>query len=211
MDLTGISIILSVIALTISLLSLWYGHMAPYKLKACFDSPTFSIYTITPKMSGGSSTWWIPSIDVGFTFQNLGKKVGEIKDIRLRAILKTNQFEKKYVFYAKWIVDYVSFNKHHINRFSWIENSIQRDWYPLILMGNEQKSVHIIFEGGRLDRRMKGNMRFSLEIYSSENNEWIQLNKYQHLLTSDQFSENSTHTFSDKQQKHIRKDGCFWI
>lgn len=203
MDIYLIPITISSLALFLSLISLWKSHLAPFKLKVCFTEPRLSLYKITPKMSGGKKTWWIPSIDIGFTFQNLGKKIGEVKDIRMLGTLKSKNLEKKYTFYPKWIVNYPKFLKYQAERFEWIYEAIQSDWCPLILTGDDQKSVHIILEGGSWSGKLIGKMNFKLEIFSSEENQWITYNNYEQILTKDMYEVKDTHIlYCDKIEKN---------
>jgi hypothetical protein len=73
MEFQFVSIAVSMLALTVSLVSLWKSTLAPFKLKLNYGPLRFALYKIMPRMSGGKATWWIPSIDMGFTFHNLGK------------------------------------------------------------------------------------------------------------------------------------------
>ena len=131
MDIQFILIAISILALILSLISLWKSSLTPFKLKARYSSPTFSLYKITPNESGGRKTWWIPSIDMGFTFHNLGKCSGEVTDVRIVGNLKSLNHERKCDFYAKWIVDFPKFEQKRFNRFEWLDSSLNRNWYPL--------------------------------------------------------------------------------
>lgn len=155
-------------------------------------------------MSGGKKTWWIPSIDMGFTFYNLGKCSGEVSDIRIIGNLKSRNDEKKYGFYAKWIVAYPKFEPIRQNRFEWIESSVIRDWYPLILTGDEQKSLHIIFEGWRWDEKYTGDLSLSLQVFSSEKEKWIEYDKYSLIITKDMYEKGETHTLQNPKLQEIR-------
>jgi hypothetical protein len=210
MEIQWITIGISILALIFSLTSLWKNYLAPFKLKVCHDSPTFSLYKITPKISGGRKTWWIPSIDMGFTVHNLGCKSGEVTDIRLLTKLKSKNYEKKYTFYAKWIVNFVKFKKKETSRFEWIHDSIEREWYPLILAGNEQKSIHIVFEGGRWDKKFIGTLSLCLQIFSSQKKKWIECNRYNHFINEDMNEKNEKYTLSDNKLEKIRKINDNW-
>lgn len=205
MDSQWVIIGISTLALIFSLISLWKSYLAPFKLKLAHDTPTFVLYEITPKISGGEKTWWIPSIDIGFTFHNLGRNSGEVTDIRLLTKLKSKDSEKKYLFFAKWIVDYAKFQKDRTYRFKWIENSVQRDWYPLILAGNEQKSLHIIFEGDRWDEKLTGTLILCLEIFSSGEKKWVECDRYYHKITEDTYKARAAYTLFDSKLAEIRK------
>lgn len=192
-------VIVSILALAVSLLSLWKSTLSPFKLKVSYDSPTFTLYKISPEMSGRKKTWWVPSIDMDFTFYNLGKRGGEVTDIRLEGKLRSKEAERRFVFYAKWIVSFKKFQQNRDERLKWVESSIERDWYPLILTGDEQKTFHVIFEGFRWDRKYTGNLDLSLQIFSSKKDEWMEYEKFEHSITENMYNATSPIRLSSKK------------
>jgi len=192
-----ISIIISIIALIISLYSLYIHSLKPFKLKFFYNSPTFSLYKIPPSISGNDSgkTWWIPSFDIGMSFYNLGSRSGEILDVRIKAELKL--FDKtetiyKYCFYPKWIVDYAKFQKDNFERFIWLETSVIREWYPILLKGNSENHIHLILENTRWEEITEGEMSYCLEVITSEDKKWKECSKYNILVTRDIYETGST-------------------
>ena len=97
------ALIISAAALTVSLLSLWYNNLSPFKLMITHDTPTFTIYYITPQISGDTAgkAWWIPSFDVGFSFHNAGKISGQVLDLRIVAELKKLTFHYEIYFLSE--------------------------------------------------------------------------------------------------------------
>jgi hypothetical protein len=191
-------------ALAVSLFSLWKITLAPFKLKVAYNSPTFTIYKMTPEVSGGQKPWWIPSVDMSFTFYNTGKRPGEVTDIRLMGKLKTLDAERTFIFYAKWIVDFQKFQQNRGDRVALIESAIERDWYPLILAGNAQESLHILLEGWRWDKKFTGTLKLILQVFSSEKNVWVTYEEYQHLITEHMYDETSTYTLWNKRFEKTR-------
>ena len=205
MDIPLISVVLSISALIVSLVSLWKTSLTPFKVKVCYSDLTFCLYKITPKMSGGKKIWWIPSIDIGFSFHNLGKSSGEVTDIRVVGNLKSKDGERKCIFYAKWIVDYGKFRQNRADRFEWISSAIDRKWFPLILAGDEQKSLYIIFEGGRWDKKYTGELSLSLEVFSSEKERWVECDKYELLITDGMYEEFHSYSLENVKLEKIRE------
>ena len=71
------SLIFSTIALVATIITLWKNFLKPFKLKITNTNPCLTIYKITPDISGrDGDIWWIPSVDIGISFYNLGKKMG---------------------------------------------------------------------------------------------------------------------------------------
>jgi len=200
-------ILISITALLISLISLWKSYLAPFKLKVCHDRPTFALYKITPAISGSKSTWWIPSIDMGFTFHNSGRKSGEITDIRMLIEINDKKSKKNYTFYAIFVVDFSKFQQDRAERMKWIHSAVIRDWYPLILIGGEQKSLHLILEsqGHSWYNKIEGELNLCLEIYSSQKEKWIEYSRYNHIITKEMFEEKSVYSLTDTKLAEIRK------
>ena len=209
MEIEDVALILSGIALTVSILSLWVNNLAAFSLRVTHDAPTLSLYKITPDVSGSEDgkTWWIPSFDVGFSFLNAGRRPGQVLDIRIVADFEGHRSKKRYVFYPKWIVDYAAFQRKRTARFEWIHDAVLRDWYALTLGGQQDAHTHLILEGGRWDDRFQGRMICSLQVVSSEKRGWAELAEYEWLITEDMFDEKSTHTASDKNVEALRKFG----
>ena len=190
-------------ALAVSLFSLWKITLAAFKLKVSYSSPTFSLYKMKPEVSGGQKPWWIPSIDMTFTFHNTGKRSGEVTDLRLVGLLKTPDAEKTFVFYAKWVVDFQRFQQKRGDRLGLME-SIERDWYPLLLSRDTQKSLHIILEGWRWDKTYTGSLSLKLQIFSSEKDAWVDYEEYTHVITDHMYGATSTYTLSNKRFEKTR-------
>lgn len=177
-----IAIPISMGAFLISFVSLWKTHLAPFKLEMTYGRPTFTIYKKTLENSGTEqkTTYWIPSFDVGVSFHNTGQKTGQVLCLKIIAEPRNNS--KKFVFGSKWIVNYNSLQKHSLDRQKWSKNVIDREWYPLILSGNETKHVHVVFEMMQPKwwdkKEIIGSMDFSIKVLSSETKKWKEGKRY---------------------------------
>lgn len=202
-----ITLIISSTALIISVLSVWINYLKPFKLKVFNDTPTFSLYKITPQISGSKKgeTWWIPSFDIGFSFNNLGKQSGIIHDIRLICIQNERQTKKEFQFYPKWIIDYSKFHKLNTDRLTWIDEAVIKDWFSTILPANTSIDFHIVLEGDRWENKFSGIFQVALEIYTSKTNKWVRLSEYDWHVDEDMFEEKSTYTLYDKETNDRRK------
>jgi len=202
-----IALIISGVALLVSFIALWINSLSPFKLKILHDSPTFTLYKITPSISGPKEgkTWWIPSFDVGISFQNVGRISGEILDARIVAEFKAHRSNRKYVFYPKWIVDYSAFQKDRAERFQWLKKAVIRDWYPIVLKGQSDVNLHLILESNRWDQNENGKMSYCLEVISSKKKKWIEYGRYSLSITEDMFDDKSCYTSFDNKIEELRK------
>lgn len=207
MTTAGLALIVSGFALLTSLVSLWLNSLKPFELKLSHDTPTFRLYKITPQISGDKErkSWWIPSFDIGLSFYNLGKKPGEVLDIRIIGDLASHRTHRKFVFYPKWIVDYAEFNQSRGERFEWLKTAILREWYPSTLGANDQKDLHAILESDRWDHKESGEMTLTLQIVSSSDMQWQTCAEYKLLITEDMFDDRSSYTPYDEKIERLRK------
>lgn len=197
-------VITSALAFAVSILSLWKSTLSPFKLTVSYNSPTFTIYRISPEISSGAQTWWVPSIDMGITFYNHGKRRGEITDIRFVGTLTSQDKNRQFVFYAKWVVSFPTFQRQRSNRLKWANSSIERDWYPLMLTGDTQLPLHIIFEGFRWDQRYTGSLTLSLQLFSSDKEKWTNYETFKHILTDDMYDASSTRSLWNQKLAKTR-------
>lgn len=183
-------LLISLTSLAISLYTLWKIHLSPFKLLISFGEPTLKTYKITPKTSGGKSIWFIPSIHIPFTFINTGAKPGKVINLRIiftkisKGINKTNKYEE--IFEPRWCVNYGDYNKNRHDRFIWLKDSIENEWYPFFVQPKEPLTKHFILESSRWDEFPTGNFQIKLEILSDESNKWKELERYE--FTIDKFT-----------------------
>jgi hypothetical protein len=168
-----VPIVVSIFALAISLFSLWRTFLAPFNLNITIGSPTFRLYEIEPETSGVDKIWWIPSVDIPVSFVNSGAKPGKIFDARL--IFRSKEVQKltEEFFYPVWIVEYPKFSPCGSDRFRWIKEAIESEWYPLVLLPNQTVAKHLVLESPRWDHLLPGNFEIDFDIYSDYKSKWL--------------------------------------
>lgn len=183
---------ISAISLLISLYVIWKIHLSPFKLLISFGDPLLKTYKITPQVSGGKTIWYIPSIDIPMTFLNTGAKSGKVTDLRLtfsslkKNINSSNHYKE--TFKPRWCVHYEDYNSKRSERFSWLRESVENDWYPFYLLQNSPVAKHIILESFRWDKFPKGSFQIKLEVLSDESKEWRFLEEYEFSLNDSEIS-----------------------
>jgi len=202
-----IPIFISSIALIISILAIILNNLIPFDPQITNSSPEFSIYKITPDMSGDENklTWWIPSFNIGFSMYNLGRRTGKIKDFRIVAEILQDRTTNLLYFYPKWIVDFPKFQQNQTRRFTWISKAVISDWYPVMMFGNKDLKMHLILEGPRWENTFEGIMKLKIEYVSSKKDKWILLDNYELPLSKDMFEDESTYTPFDNSIEKYRK------
>lgn len=172
------SLVISIIAIGISLAALWLSHLSPFNLHTTNSNPRFTLYDESEPNQGA----WIPSFDMRFTFHNTGQRVGKVYDLRIVAT-HLESGDKSYsmsFFNAVWAVD-VEGNANRQDR-SWLYSSIRHDWYPILIRGNDEKSIHVVLE---LDPPVKlwyqgvsGNLHLSLQLRYDGSDGWEEIQSY---------------------------------
>lgn len=184
--------VISIISLIVSVYLLWKIHLSPFKLHISFGDPTLKTYKITPDISGGKTVWHIPSIDIPITFLNTGAKVGRVLNLRMvftskkKGINKTSEYRES--FEPRWCVHYEDYNNKKSERFKWLRESIEQEWYPFYLLQNNPVSKHVILESFRWDQFPTGNFQITLELLSDESKDWRVLAEYKFSLSKSEIS-----------------------
>ncbi len=170
-------LIISSLALVVSIIALWWNHLRPYKLEVIFSKPTFRTYFFDKPKKVKKGEYYasaISSIDMNLVFLNTGSKAGRVKGLRLLLRGRNDVREMS----AKWIVDYKSFNKHKHARFTWLSESIKSDWAPFFVLPRENESRHIVFEGFNIEDISKDDYIVILQIRSGKSDEWEELESW---------------------------------
>jgi hypothetical protein len=197
---------ISILALILSLISLWRSHLAPFKLKVAYDAPHFCIY----KYEIGKDLWWIPSIDLGMTFHNVGSRSGQVLDVR--ALLRLEDKDGRitiYPFYPQWIVDYKKFNSIQRKRFQWLNEAVARKWYPIFLSPKKQVSYHIVLEKMPWEVIREGFLTLELQVFSTQKRNWKTIHNFSVgiPLTKAVYEGSESYGFFDDRIDAIRKKG----
>jgi hypothetical protein len=202
-----VALLISGLALLISILSLYINSLSPFRLRISHDAPTFTIYTITPQISGNTEnqTWWIPSFDLGISFYNSGRVSGEVLDIRIVGEFKSHRSSSKYTFFPKWVVNYPDFKGCRGDRMKWIDKSVIKEWYPLLIKGQSDVVLHLILESDRWDQKQYGEMTFDIEVISSKNRKWENHGSYSMQIIEYMYAIPQSHTVYDKRIEELRK------
>jgi len=205
-----VPILLSVAAFLISIASFWKSYLSPFHVEISNSTPTFSLYKITPKISGNKEgrTWWIPSFDIGFSFHNAGQKPGTVRDIRLKCEFKSESPHREFLFYGDRVVDYSEFEKVRTQRMEWTSTAVLREWYPLILGPKETQHLHLILEMPyrRWDKKIVARFAISLEVLTSANDKWLKLHTYDFSIEDSYYQKESSCTLWDPEFEASRKE-----
>ena len=193
-------LLISVIALLISIISIWMTTISPFRLKISKGSPRFRLYPIKGE---GKIVRWMPSFDFGLSLHNLGSRPGEIKAIRFFGELQDKKSKREFSANPKWIVDYAKFNENP-KRFDWVEKAVlQHNWIPIILRGQSDLSLHLILEpfgiDSSWDRPFSAKLSFHLEVLTSKGIQKV--GNYYFEVDESMFEQDDWHNIRDEDEK----------
>lgn len=200
-----LSITISIIALVASLISLWSTTLSPARFDIVNDPPTFTLYKITPNISGNTegATWWIPSFDLGISIHNLGARAGKVYDLRITASSSDSRNEFLIHFHPVYIVNYSEFKQVHTDRFKWTSTAVIREWYPILLNGKSSQDLHVLFEDMRWDTQWIGDLELKLEV-AYTTSKWVSLKTYSIGIHERMYECPSAHTVYNEELKDLR-------
>jgi len=174
-----IAILVSSIALTVSVITLWKTHFAKFTPILTVGYCSFRIYPI----KNGDEKWFIPSFNIPISITNKGAQPGKVENIRIKVTFPELPIPNHYeIFNAKWIVDG---NKITKERFEWVDNAVIENWMPMIVLARETKTKNIVFENIRWEEPVIQNkMVCTLEIKTDANSNYEQIAKWNYSLTT---------------------------
>ncbi|MGC9611217.1 MAG: hypothetical protein ABSE68_03325 [Minisyncoccia bacterium] len=185
-----ISVLISFLALFISLIALWKADLAPFKPITTTSDISFRVY----RMTEGKEEWYIPSAHIALSVCNSGAKPGKVLDTRLIVQYAYNSSrvkkhkEEKYILEPRWEIDPTKFLFIAHQRFEWISKAILQDWAPFVVLQKSVETKHLIFETTWDKRIINKKVLFKLEMLTDADKEWIFVEKWEFNLTRDRWN-----------------------
>ncbi len=156
-------LLISLAAITISLLALWKTHFAPFSAVAVAGQLTLRIYPI----KNGDERWFIASLDVPISVTNEGARPGVIDGLRLRLhfpkIPIPGNCES-----INPAFEIAPEDAKHISkdRFEWVDKIVAGAWMPFTILPKATVTKHFIFETTWEDPVIQEVVNCTLEIRS---------------------------------------------
>ena len=141
--LSGISLVVAIIAVLISLISLYRSHLAPFKVITAAGDLNLRIYRI----KNGKDSWYIASADIPLQAVNSGARIGRILACRLRVSYPSISIPDAYeTFKATFVVESAAFNRAENDRSRWLDDAVLADWKPFSILPKASVDQHVVFE-----------------------------------------------------------------
>ncbi|AUP78835.1 hypothetical protein [Flavivirga eckloniae] len=170
---------LSLIALGLSGIAIWKTHYSKFSPILTVGYCTFRIYPIKNE----NDKWYIPSFDIPISLTNSGAQIGKIIDLRLKITFPDLPIPNHYEhFGAKWVVEGSELSDE---RFTWINKASTEKWIPIVLLANQTKTTHLVFESFRWeDPVIQKKMKCTLEIKTDKEDKYQEIDHWSYDLTT---------------------------
>jgi hypothetical protein len=131
-----VALVISAIALLVSLGSLWVTALSPFAVRVFNSTPVLTIYGVTSAHAPSADLpeRFIPSIDFSVTLHNTGRRPGVVKSLRLRMSIESPSGIRQEVFQPVWVVNYAKFHRAN-DRFERLDEATELEWYDVLLPG----------------------------------------------------------------------------
>lgn len=157
------SIVLSIAAILISLLSLWQTHFAPFSPLAVSGRLTLRVFPIKNQ----DQRWFIASFNLPISITNEGARPGIIDGLRLRLHFPELPIPGNCeIIPATFEVDPSDANLIDSERFEWIDKLVQGDWMAFTVLPKATVTKHFLFESRWEEPVIQNLMECTLEMRS---------------------------------------------
>jgi len=185
-----ISAVISVAAVTISLIALWKTHFAKFRPICTIGDLCLRIYPIRSEREN----WFIPSLDVPVSIANEGARPGKVLGLRISVSFPNLPIPgNREIFYPIWEVAPEKFRRIGRNRFQWIDEATLGEWMPFVVLPKTTVTKHLVFESRWTDPVIQNEVSFSMEIYTESHRKWTEIGKWQSCLSPAAWSELTIH------------------
>lgn len=137
------TLVISLVAIAISLLVLWKSHLAPFSELTVAGRLRLRIYPIR----SDAERWFITSLDVPISVTNEGARSGVVVGLRLRLHFPGIPISGNCEFIGPTF-EIAAANAEKItkNRFEWIDQIVMGDWMPFTVLPKTTVTKHFVFE-----------------------------------------------------------------
>ena len=168
------SFAVALVAVLISVVSLYRSHLAPFAVVTVVGDLTLRIDPI--KYPGQS--WYIASADMPVQVVNSGARIGRILQYRLRASYPSLQIDGAYeTFKAVWVVD-ARLLVAAGSRTAWLKNAVIDLWKPFSILPKAAVEQHIVFEKRWDDPVVTEEIVFTLQQARDGRKGWVDVGSW---------------------------------
>jgi hypothetical protein len=141
---TAVPLVLSLVAIVISLLALWKTHFSPFSpLAVAGPRLTLRIYPI----QSGPQRWFIVSLNVPISITNEGARPGVVNGLRLRLHFPGIPIPGNRDFIeTAFEIDPKDAKQISSSRFEWLDKIVLGSWMPFTVLPKATVTKHFVFE-----------------------------------------------------------------
>jgi hypothetical protein len=174
-----LSLVVSVVAVCLSLVALWKGYFAPFSPLSLAGNLGFRVYPF----SDDKERWFVASFDIPIIVTNAGAKPGFVIALRLRLHFPELPFADNYeLVFPNWELNPEKVNLIDQNRMTWIDEVVLADFSPFVVLPKATVVKHLTFET-RWDKPVvQKRVIASLEMRSDRSATWKKVTQWEFAM-----------------------------
>ncbi|CCH28597.1 hypothetical protein ABZ816_34950 [Actinosynnema sp. NPDC047251] len=164
------SLVVSLLALTVSAVTLWRAQLTPFRLLVTADQVQLRIHQME---SETGETWLLPHFALSVGFANSGTQVGRVLGVRLVLRYTSLPIPDAYeVFACHGEYDPVKYQAHGGKRFTMIDQAKLGDFHSFVVLPKATASKFYVFTV-RWDKPVRqAELRLDLEVLHDRSTDW---------------------------------------
>jgi hypothetical protein len=172
---------ISILALCVSCVALWKGHLAPFSPLILAGDLSHRVYPIRNQ----DEHWYISSFIVPISVTNPGARPGIVTGLRLRLHYPELPFTNNYEFVHApvWELRPDKLNLIDKERFEWIEEVVANQWMPFVVLPKATVAKHLMLEVRWDTPVIQKRITATLELQVDWRTKWLTEIKWELMLT----------------------------
>jgi hypothetical protein len=169
-------VVVSAVALFVSCVALWKGHLAPFSPIAVAGNLVHRIYPIRSE----TERWFISSFDLPLSVTNPAARPGLVTGLRLRLHYPDLPIPGNYeLVYPIWELRPDKVNRIGKDRFTWTEEAVAAHWAPFVVLPKTTVAKHLLFEVRWEEPVIQPRITVTLELQTDGRSKWLTVSTWE--------------------------------
>lgn len=171
-----IAIVISGLAFTVSLLTLWRAHLAPFQVIAVAGPITMRVHSI----ENDGNKWYIPHFATTVGFTNAGAQIGRILGVRVKVCYASLPIDGAYeIFQCNGEFNPSLYTKHSHGRFEMIDEAKVNSMLPFTVLPRATVTKFYLFDT-RWDKPVRQeSLTVEIQILTDRRQKWLTVQSYE--------------------------------
>jgi len=180
------SFAVALVAVAISLVSLYRSQLAPFRVVTVVGDLRLRI----DHVKDGGQSWYMASADIPVQVVNSGARIGRILGYRLRVSYPSLPIEGAYeTFRAAFVVDQRALMTVGSARSEWLKAAVTDVWTPFSILPKAAVHQHIVFDQRWDDPVVAETIMFTLQQAHDGREGWTDVGSWEFGVDAEMFAE----------------------